>query len=88
MAVMIRVSSAASERLSEGKPTAVQDVELQLEEAVILQNVCVINDAAVSWPVRHSANVCCEFVRVSMVAPFRFCISGLMVTLSGWLIAL
>lgn len=68
MAIMICVSSAASERLSEGKPTVVQDVELQLEESVILQNLCVINDAAV----RHSANVCCEFVRVNMVAPFRF----------------
>ncbi len=88
MAVMICVSSAASERLGEGKPTAVQDVELQLEESVILQNVCVINDAAVSWAVRHSANVCCEFVHVNMVAPFRFCISGLMGTLSCWLITL
>lgn len=30
MAVMTRVSLAANEQLSEGKPTAVQDVGLQL----------------------------------------------------------
>lgn len=67
MAAMTRVSSAASERLSEGKPTAVQDVGLQLEEPVILHNVCEINDAAVSWPVRHSPNVGCEFVCANTV---------------------
>lgn len=67
MAVMTRVSSEASERLSEGKPTAVQDVGLQFEEAVILHNVCEINDAAVSWPVRLSANVGCEFVCANTV---------------------
>lgn len=83
MSVMARVSSAASEWFSEGKPTAVQDVGLQLEDAVILQNVCVINDAAVSWLVRHSVNVCCKFVRVNMVDAFRFCVSSLTVTLSG-----
>ncbi|ROL43389.1 Cadherin-13 [Anabarilius grahami] len=62
-----REAIAYYHQLSEGKPTAVQDVGLQFEEAVILHNVCEINDAAVSWPVRLSANVGCEFVCANTV---------------------